>query len=390
MKYDLSAFFRLVGATLFPVCLSVGLYLLERNTKFGKMRDALRQVIVGVLFGRVAVLATVFGIPVEGAVLNVRNAAPLTAGLLFGGPAGLIVGGIGGIYRWVAIGGTTEVLHMLLVFITNMGDGYGAYRVVAICAVPMILCNAISVMLSLHLVARIGKDRAPKTPKNRQISQIFQFLLLICVVIAFGATTVFTGSLQTRIAYANADHLLRLNLDDVEKDIQAASDENLLKIARLVAAKVTSGSTQAELLPLLSEYDIAGINLVGANGVITESTHPDFIGYDMASGTQYAAFLCLLHGTAEYVQRYQPLSADDAISRKYAGIALPDGGFVQVGYDAAQFQRSLAEEIRGTVVNRHIGREGGIIVCDAQGTIVYDTGGHTGASPFTRSGIPRR
>ena len=32
-----------------------------------------------------------------GAVVNVRDAAPLTAGLIFGGPAGIIAGFIGGL-----------------------------------------------------------------------------------------------------------------------------------------------------------------------------------------------------------------------------------------------------------------------------------------------------
>lgn len=427
MSYDFVTIAKLAAATLLPTALSIALYCAERKTGFGKAGYAVRQAVIGVLFGGIAVLATVFGIPVEGAVLNVRNAAPLTAGLLFGGPAGMIAGVIGGVYRWFAtyfgagefsqlactigcilagffgagcrrfmfdnkkaswlygfvIGGTTEVLHMLLVFITNMDDVYGAYRVVAVCAAPMILCNAVSVMLSLFLVALIGKERIRKPMKKRQISQIFQFLLLICVVVAFAATTVFTASLQTKLAYADADSLLKLNLEDVEKDIREASDENLLKLARSIAAKVTPESTREELIPLLSEYNVAGINLVNADGIITESTLEAFVGYDMSEGTQSAEFLCLTRGTREFVQRYQPLSANNSITRKYAGIAFEDGGFVQVGYDAKQFQSSLTEEIRSAVSNRHIGQAGGVIVCNEQGEIIYDNGGHTGESIYT-------
>ena len=426
MTYDILTVLKLAAATFFPVALAALLYLAERRTAFGRENYWVRQAVTGVVFGGAAVLATAFGIPLGGAMLNVRNAAPLTAGLLFGGPAGILAGVIGGVYRWFAayfgagefsqlactlacmlagvfgagcrrfmfdnkkaswfygliIGGTTEVLHMLLIFITNMDDVYGAYRVVALCAVPMILCNAVSVMLSLLLVALMGKERIRKPLKNRQISQIFQFLLLICVVIAFAVTTAFTSSLQTRIAYASADGLLRLNLEDVEKDIREASDSNLLRIARLAAAKVTPESTREELLPLLAEYNIAGINIVDSGGVITESTLAEFVGYDMSSGAQSAEFLCLLHGTQEFVQSYQPLAGDSSISRKYAGIAFPEGGFLQVGYDAEQFQSSLTEEIRRAVVNRHIGQAGGVIVCNGQGEIIYDNGGHTGESIY--------
>lgn len=427
MEYDILTIIKLTAATLLPVALSVILYFAERKTNFGKINFLIRQAVIGVIFGGVAVLATAFGIPIEGAVLNVRNAAPLTAGLLFGGPAGIIAGFIGGIYRWFAvylgagefsraactvgcilagffgagcrkfmfdnkkaswfygfvIGGTTEVLHMLLVFITNMNDVYGAFKVVAVCAIPMILCNAVSVMLSLLLVALIGKERIRKPMKSRQISQIFQFLLLICVVVAFAATIFFTYSLQTKIAYANADNLLELNLEDAKKDIRETSDDNLLKIARSVAAKVNPESTRDELTPLLNEYNIAGINIVDKNGKITESTRADFVGFDMSSGKQSAEFLCLLSGTKEYVQSYQPLTGDNSVSRKYAGIAFAQGGFVQVGYGAEQFQSSLTEEIRSTVSNRHIGQNGGVIVCNEQGEIIYDNGGHTGESIYT-------
>ena len=92
----------LVFMTLLPIALSGILYVVERQQWTKKISYAVKQAIIGVLFGLIAVLATEVGIPVNGAVLNVRNAAPLTAGLLFGGPAGIIAGLIGGVYRWFA------------------------------------------------------------------------------------------------------------------------------------------------------------------------------------------------------------------------------------------------------------------------------------------------
>ena len=95
--------FRLVTASLIPVLFSVIFYLLDKKTAYSKCSYWLKQVITGLVFGGIACLATEFGIPIEGAVLNVRNAAPLTAGLLFGGPAGLIAGFVGGIHRWFSV-----------------------------------------------------------------------------------------------------------------------------------------------------------------------------------------------------------------------------------------------------------------------------------------------
>lgn len=177
----------------------------------------------------------------------------------------------------------------------------------------------------------IGKERVIRREGAYQLSQMFQFLLLICVIAAFAVTCIFTDALQTRIAYANADQLLALNLDDVEKDVRDVSDDNLLRIAQTVAGKVTADSTRDELNALAESYGVVGINIVDENGIIAESTLADFVGFDMASGTQSAEFLCLLDGESTYVQSYQPLSADSSISRKYAGVAMSEGGFVQVG-----------------------------------------------------------
>ncbi|MGN0814913.1 MAG: SpoIIE family protein phosphatase [Candidatus Coproplasma sp.] len=421
---------KLAGATLLPVLLAAGLYLLER-TRFGKWNYYLKQTVVGVLFGGVAVLATEFGIPVEGATLNVRNAAPLAAGLIFGGPSGIIAGVIGGVYRWIAtywgagefskiacslacvlaglfgagcrkfmfgnkkpspvyglaLGVTTEVLHMLLLFVLNMNNVYSAYKIVAVCAVPMIVCCGLSVMLSLIAVSLIGKEKTVEKSHTRKIAQVFQFLLLICVVVAFGVTSWFTASLQTRISYANADSLLSLNIADVRNDVNEVSDERLLTVTHDLSGKASAAADDEALRAIAQEHNVAEINLIGADGIIYASTEDRYVGYDMRSGEQSAEFLCLLSGQDSYVQSYRPISADGNVSRKYAGVALTGGGFVQVGYNAEQFQSSLSEQIRLTVKNRHIGKEGGIIVCDENLVIISDNGDHDGELLVDKSDI---
>lgn len=59
--------------------------------------------------------------------MNVRDAAPLCAGLLFGGPAGLIAGTIGGIYRWLCVywggGMVTRAACSLAAFLAGVFSG---------------------------------------------------------------------------------------------------------------------------------------------------------------------------------------------------------------------------------------------------------------------------
>ena len=400
-------------AALLPVALSAGVYWAEQRFPFQKWDRRLRQLLIGLLYGGAAILATIYGIPVKGAVLNVRNAAPLTAGLLFGAPAGLLAGFLGGIYRWfwgvgdmtrlactigcffagisgaicrqfmfdnkkaswfygLAIGITTEVAHMLLVFVTNLEDIFTVFPIVEVCALPMILGTGVSVMLSLLVVARIGRESLRKPRQNRQISQIFQFLLLICVLAAFAATSLFTNALQTKLAYTDTDKLLELNLEDVKREIQEASDSRLLQITRRISYKVAQDTAKETLDALLQENDVAEINVVDSNGVIRQSTVAAFVGYDMASGEQSAEFLCLLKGQMTYAQKYQKVSANGNLYRKYAGVALPGGGFVQVGYDSEQFQSELKMDIEAAIQNRHIGKTGRIIICDENLSVIAD------------------
>ena len=216
---------------------------------------------------------------------------------------------------------------------------------------------------------------ADKKPK---ISQAFQRWLLILVVIAFLATTAFLWIIQTELSQRNAFNLLQLNIADVRDDISDASDENLLKLTRQVAQTLNEEKEiHSQLLyDLVEQYDVTEINVVNAGGIIEETTHPAFLHYDMRSGRQSAEFMGLLSGDREYVQSYQPTSDDPTISRKYAGVVLERGGFVQVGYGSERFQRDIDEFVVGITRNRHVGEGGCVIIVDENWMIVSDRYGN--------------
>ena len=213
--------------------------------------------------------------------------------------------------------------------------------------------------------------------KKQKISRSFQKWLLLLTGIAFLATTAFLWIFQTVISQNNAVSLLKLNIADVRQDIIDASDENLLKLTHTIANEIDQ-TEHIDLYMLTEKYGVSEINRIDANGIITASTYENFIGYDMASGTQSAEFLILFSGATDYVQSYQPVSYDPAISRKYAGAALSDGGFVQVGYDAERFQKDIAEQVKGVTRNRHIGESGYLIIADEHWKIVSDRHGDEG------------
>ena len=411
---------KLLIPVLCNAVLAVLLYMTEKKTPFGKANKWLKQCIIGILFGALAAFSTEYGVDVGGAIMNVRDASPICAGLIFGAPAGIISGVIGGAYRWLAvfwgageytrlacsvsavlagciaallrkhmfddkkpswiyglgIGMVCEVLHMLMIFVTNMNDANRAFTFVESCTLPMVLANGIAVGLAVMAVSILGREKLKFHKEQKQISQTFQFWLFICIVIAYFVTSGFTYVLQTGMSGKETESVININLEDVHKDITDTSDENLLKITRTVRSEYLSDDTP--LYILCERYNVKGINIVDQHGIITDSTLKEFIGYDMASGEQSAEFLVLLDGEEEFVQKYQPLSIDESISRKYAGVRLPDGGFIQVGYDAEQFRKDIDERVIEVTKNRHIGNNGFVAICDENLNIVIDRSDYSG------------
>ncbi len=411
---------------LFPVVLSALIYLTERTKAASKMSYIAKQVITGIMFGGLAILGTEFGIKIDGAIINARDASPICAGLLFGAPAGIIAGIIGGVERWLAviwgageytqlacsvstvlagafaaalrkymfdnkkpkwyyclaIAVITEIVHMLMIFLTNMNDVRTAFSFVRICSLPMIAVNGLAVMLAGALLSLLSV-REHKTAHHdlKNISQSFQRFLLVCVTAGFLMTTVFTWALQTELAKNEASELVKLNIEDVREDILDASNKNLLELTKKIASRLNSAekADSALLNELGKEFDIAEINVIDSRGIITASTYENFLEYDMRGGSQSAEFLVLLDGkTKEYVQNYQPTSSDPTISRKYAGIVLNDGGFVQVAYDAERFQKDIDDVVVGVTRNRHVGENGCIIIAGEDWNIVSDRHGNEG------------
>lgn len=417
---------RLLISAVCPVIVTVALYLLDRKTSLGKRNEKNRQLLYGIIFGMTAVFCSEFGVPVLDVIINVRDAAPLCAGLIFGAPAGIIAGAIGGMERWFAvlwgagtytrlacsvstviagalsavlrkwmfdnkkpswyygfaIGLVTEVLHMLMIFFTNIGDVKQAFTFVKACAAPMILANAFSVMLSLLAVSLMGKEKLVWEKEHKKLSQSFSRWLFIVVLAAFGITSIFTFILQENFSVNDSKALLELNIEDVKADIEDASDENLLRLTRSVAADIDAAdSADDALLFAISdkpENDFSEINVIDENGIITCSTNPEYKGFDMSSGGQSGDFLVLLGGAEEFVQSYQPVSKDNSTYMKYAGVSLKKGGFVQVGYDAERFRQDIDDQVIGATRNRHVGESGYMIISADNWNIVSDPQGNEG------------
>ena len=404
-------------AVFLPVLASILLTLLRQRTGVAQVSEKRWQVIVGVVFGLISIYGTEFGIPLDGAMMNVRDAAPLAAGLYFGGPAGIIAGVIGGVERWFAVywgvgeftrvacslgtifagvfaavlrkyvfsylipnlsfafatGIVTEVMHLTLVFVTNLDETTRAFEIVQACSIPMTFCVALSTMLCSFSLLLLNHQPLITPSGERNIVRILHARMLVAFVVAFLITVGFTAAVQTSRSDADAENLLSQSIEDLEDDIVDASDMNLLELTQHAAAALPSASaaTDKECARLASELDVAEVNVVNADGIIAATNIEEFLGFDMASGVQSGEFLVLLPngGQQQLVQSYQPMTYDASVLRKYAGVALEDG-FVQVGYDASNFLDDLSSQVEMSVKNRHVGTAGAFVVIDEAGAVV--------------------
>ena len=406
---------RLVVPILINCALVLAVYLADKHTSTKKLPYIAKQIIIGLLFGGVSAFASSYGVEWLGTTVNVRDAAPLSAGLIFGAPAGIISGLIGGLYRWFSVywgGGmytrlacslatilagfmaaglrklmfdnkkptwsygiciavVCEVIHMILIFLTNMDNSSQAFEFVKGATSPMMLGNAIAVGVSIILVSLFSRERFFRKKTSEGIAHTFQRRLLSCIVIAYLITSTFTLILQNGMAQIETQEVFTVAINDVEAAVRSKSNHQLLEIAEQVKVDYEKDPT-VSLSNLTDKYGIKEINIVASNGIIKNSTEADSINYDMNSKAQSKEFVDVLKVQDSFVQDYSPRGKDETVWRKYAAVNLTDGGFIQVGYDAEQFHTMLNEFVIDVTKNRHVGTSGFVAVLDEQLCMVID------------------
>ena len=418
-------YIKFISAALLNVVLVTCVYFLEKKTRFKTLKKIYKELIVGLLFGASAIYASCFGVKIWGATMNVRDASPISAGLIFGPIAGIVSGFIGGGFRaltvlwnpdssftaiacslstflagciaallrkfmfddkkagWAPAVGITfvlEVFHMLMIFITNMDEAYDAFLFVKQCTLPMIIANSISVGLSLFIITLVSKEKIIRRGTDKGIAQSFQRWLLLCIVLAYCITSLFTYNLQTGIAESQVEENFTTSMTDVVKDVKSKSDSAILNVAKKVK-QVYENDNSVDLSTLLKgedevgdKYEICEINIVGNDGIIKKSTSKPNEGFNFNNenepNEQPKEFLVLLGETEQLVQDFTKNAVGEL--RKYAGLKLKDG-FIQVAYNKEQFRKTIDNFIIDVTKNRHVGATGFIAVCDENLKIVSET-----------------
>ena len=413
---------KLIIPVLLNCLLVLCVYLVDKHTPAKRLPYMVKQIIIGLLFGGVSAFASSYGVEWLGAVVNVRDAAPLSAGLIFGAPAGIISGCIGGLYRWFSVywgGGTytriacsvatvlaglmaaglrkrmfdnkkptwgygvciaiaCEVIHMILIFITNMDNSSKAFEFVKGATIPMIIGNAIAVGLAILIVTLLSRDRLTVKKGNERIANTFQRWLLACIVVAYFITSSFTYILQNGMVKIETEKVFTTAMNDVEADIMGKSDAHLLEIARNVRKEYIDNPDMS-LEDLAAKHGIVEINVVDESGIIQQTTESSSLKYDMKKVDQSREFVEKMSVQDSFVQKYGKRGKDDTVWRKYAAVSLDGGWFIQVGHDPEQFHSILDEYVIDYTKNRHVGTNGFVAVCNENLKIVTYNKDYDGA-----------
>lgn len=415
--------FQLILATALPPLASVVLLRTDQQFAFSRRNYWLWQVSVGVVFGLIAIFGTEFGILTVDATMNVRDAAPLAAGLIFGAPAGLIAGVIGGVERWFAalwgrgmftrvacslgtilsglyaavvrravledempsafvgvlVGFVDEVLHLTLVLLTNLNMAQLAFMIVKACAVPMVLCVGISTGLAAFLTSLMREDRIHRTPDQIQVTEKVQNSMLVVVVIAFVLTTGFSSLLHTRMADATTLSLLSGTIDDVQVDIADATYDRLSKSVGRVKHAVGSveEATDEGLASLSSLLELSEISLIDQNNVVVKSTRESMVGKNVSSDATIGPMLSTLDNTwrLSVVSTGKGVNSEGKVCQ-FAATHL-DGGTAIITYDAEAFRKAIHDDVERSAQNRHVGESGFIVMADEEDELVYHLGDNT-------------
>lgn len=418
---------KLIPLSVIPVISSVLIWKLDR--KEVKFRDTVKgKILIGIVFGLISVICSEFGVSINGAIINVRDAAPICAGLIFGAPSGIIAGVIGAAERYAAVAwgageytriacalstllagllsaalrkfvfddkvpgwlyglGTalyTEAFHMLMIFLTHLSDASHALPFVRQCALPMILANALAVTLAVWLVSLQDRPAREKPEKRLPtILETFQRGTLAVMALAFAASVLFVRNLETRRAEQETADILTHNLEDVAKDVSERTDQELMSLAEAVSMVLRTDPVRG--VETISEMEggklVEEINFYGPDGIVSASNLPDMIGKSVNDGPRAESLKEILAGNdPQKAFAFGSSACDPAASRRYVAASIQDKGLVELGLGADQVRDLMYPFVSGLTKLHSVEGGGFVLLADRNGNIISHSEGARGGS----------
>jgi len=387
---------KLILVSLIPVGCAVILMALLRYTKFGKIKKKYQTIIISTVFSITCILGTILSVKTEsGAAINVRDASPIIAGLIFGGPAGIISGLVGGLYRFVAafwdsslkttqiacsvatalagfftafirkyifnnhhgkwyygifIAILIEDFHMLMAYITNLNNTQLAYQIVKTAFIPMLLTNALAVCAASIFVCLLTKEKLFEPIKKHKLKlttkvQLSLIVLLVAaagLVSVFGYTSVYDNACKSidsnfDIAVSDLKNSVDYEVNQYMEDkvIKVANELNIyIKLADIDPVSYPIDNLKTRIKEIQNTEKLSEINIVKKDNYIIYSTQ-GYENFNMGdpNNEQAYEFTCLNEDTRVFVQEIREPSSQriEQGRTKYAGCQL-DSNTYKLGF----------------------------------------------------------
>lgn len=429
-------YLKLCASALIPIALSIIVYLLKEKTKLGKLPYWPSQIIIGIIFSGAAIFATECGVKIDTSVINIRDAAPMCAGILFGGPAGIIAGFIGGVERYVAVlwgigsytqlacsiatflagvygailrryffaddkptvglsffaGIVMEVIHMFMVFLTHPNDSATALQIIKVCLIPMAIGNAASLALSVLIVTVLAKETKKVKESRKSLARRFQFWLLVAVCITLVIGTSFIFVVQTEINRIQAEKTISSSVKDVSNNLISSCDTYIREKTKSIKLDIDD-HLELDADKELNEKErvkyynsilksacekqpyAKEISMIKDNITIA-STEEGYIGNDISKNPMNKEFRFVSKEQA-YIQSYRNKDQNTSsltTADKYSAIQLSNNNILIIGFEENEIQQHIVENSATELTEyHHIGETGQIFITNENGTICAST-----------------
>lgn len=218
------------------------------------------------------------------------------------------------------------------------------------------------------------------------MKKMFTKRLLSYMAAAFAVTIIFIFALQTIITKKNnvdsavekletVREKLLSNNNEIKQLTDSLGENNLAKtraFAEILANDATLLTDDKKLQEICDNLMVNELHIVDEKGIIIQSTISDYIGFDMNSGEQSAAFMVIIDDPSiEIVQEPQANVAEGTVIQ-YIGVTRLDAkGFVQVGIRPEILEETLANTAIDVVLgNMDYGENGYIFAVDMESGLV--------------------
>lgn len=218
------------------------------------------------------------------------------------------------------------------------------------------------------------------------MKKMFTKRLLGYMAAAFAVTIIFIFALQTIITKKNnvdsavekletVREKLLSNNNEIKQLTDSLGENNLAKtraFAEILANDATPLTDDKKLQEICDNLMVNELHIIDEKGIIIQSTISDYIGFDMNSGEQSAAFMVIIDDPSiEIVQEPQANVAEGTVIQ-YIGVTRLDAkGFVQVGIRPEILEETLANTAIDVVLgNMDYGENGYIFAVDMESGLV--------------------